>query len=334
MTTGDSLAELPVVVLPLHPPVLARVSRDGQWNVLATLASPTEATIRHAGDTLLVHDPAAGRIDILRITLAGVDLERTVSAPPATRIRDLAIDEARIFVGGSNETSAVLFFTAVDRDAPWTPLGLPESLAISGKAIDGLFVDADRNSLVALDDIVFPQAMLRFDSSHSDTTPRLTDEVELPGRTYAEHAPGIVANERWLAIRSTSVSEVGTAAWVDLLDRETLAPTARIWRSRHWGEAEMEIAYGGIGFVGTKLVVAGGEAGVGVLDTKGMRRRSRPFTWAAETRDVTKRVVWRAMKSGRAVDVVPVPRWGGALVIVETADGRATEWLSTHTSLR
>jgi hypothetical protein len=321
---GDEDASL--VVIPLDPPVLARVGCEGQWKIHATLGVTADAPIRHAAGMLVVHDPTTARTDLLRVTPQGVALERTLPEWTGTRIRDLAIDEHRIFVGGSTERSAALAFVTRDGDAAWTPLSLPESLAISGKAIDGLFVDAHRNRLVALDDIVFPHAMLRYVLGTPTAVPRLVDEVELPGRTYQEHAAGIVANDRWLAIRSTTVSDVGTGAWLDLLDRETLAPTAviRRWRDSHVGGV---IGFGGIAFVGTKLLIAGGEQGVGVFDTKGLRRRTRPFTWLDETRDVTKRVEWRSM-GRRVVDIVPVSGWRAAIVVVETTAGREAEWLA------
>jgi hypothetical protein len=139
------------------------------------------------------------------------------------------------------------------------------------KAIDELFVDGDR--LLAIDDVVRPRYSLIY-AIRERARLELVESVRMQNHTSYESVRAAALGRRWLAVISAGINHGTTTKFVAVLERESLTErrcyryvmdSMRAVQSRSTGGI---VDCTGLAFVGDVLMLAGGEAGLGIVDLR------------------------------------------------------------------
>jgi hypothetical protein len=156
---------------------------------------------------------------------------------------------------------------------------------IPRKAIDELFVDGDR--LLAIDDIVFPRYSLIY-AIRDRTQLELMQSVQMVDHTSYESVCAATLGQRWLAVISAGVNHGTWMQYVAVLERDSL--TERIcyhylvdpFEGRDAQTSGGIVKSTGLVFVGDVLALAGGDAGLGIVDLRDYEPPAvEPDRWAS-----------------------------------------------------
>lgn len=172
-----------------------------------------------------------------------------------------------LFVGGNCGKEVLGSFDLASPEPGWVPLEVPAQFRQYGKRIDDLLLDGDR--LIAVDDIVSPKYLLRYDVSEP-RAPRLLDVREIPWHSSYETIHSGAVGADWVALHSTSMNHGWQGTHIALLDRVSLSErsslTGTAKGSYRGSENETPRDWRQVAFHGNVLLVAAGTDGVGVLD--------------------------------------------------------------------
>ncbi len=195
--------------------------------------------------------------------------------PAGYRATCVAFKDRVLYVAGDCGADVIGLFDFDSPDPVWTPLPLSREfreLYRDGKRIDDLLVDGDR--LIAVDNIVIPKYLLRFDVSNPrQAVHNQTKEIPFHSSYEQIHSGAIGAD--WVALLSTSANHGWRAVHIALLDRQNLneqfALTATQSRVPRREETPPTRDWKALAFHGNTLLIAAGADGVGVLDMAGVR---------------------------------------------------------------
>ncbi|HEY1189444.1 MAG TPA: hypothetical protein VGE74_17455, partial [Gemmata sp.] len=139
--------------------------------------------------------------------------------PPAYKAECLLFHRQVLFVGGDCGKEVLGSFDLASPEPEWVPLAVPEEFRRYGKRIDDLLLDGDR--LIAVDDVVFPKYLLRYDVTNPRAA-QLAGVIGLLAHSGNETIHCGALGESWLAILSRSVTMGGGANFIGLLGRQDL----------------------------------------------------------------------------------------------------------------
>ncbi len=220
----------------------------------------------------------------LRLFELGTDALSETQAPqlPAAVIADsVVLSDARLFLGCHSEEIEkhlereklfVLDLRAANPEWEPAPMWYDSEKFNPRKSIDELFVDGDR--LLAIDDFVFPRYSLIY-AIRERTRLELEKVVKMEDHTTYESVRAATLGSRWLAVITCGVNHGTVMKFVSLLERESLAERiSYYWYKDMFEDDEDARTNGGIAdttglvFVGDELALAGGRAGLGIVDLR------------------------------------------------------------------
>ncbi|MBI5517779.1 MAG: hypothetical protein HY909_28670 [Deltaproteobacteria bacterium] len=207
---------------------------------------------------------------VLRGCFLDGEVEETVlPLPEGSEAHGLALRGAVLWVAGRCGDELLLSRDLDDPRGRWVPLEVPPEVRKKGKAVDDLVL-CDR-TLLALDDIIFPKYLLRYDVT-DPRAPALLGRHELPVHgTYERYRRG-ACGERAVALLSSTFGRGGTGFHVSFLEREGYRSRgAFTLHQRGLREGPEEPPVEGVAMVGDQAVLALGAGGVGVLDAPVVR---------------------------------------------------------------
>jgi hypothetical protein len=264
-----------------------------------------------------------------------------VSMPTDYHAECLAFAGGVLYVGGRCGKEVLGRFDFGEVSPAWVPVEVPAELRQPGKAVDDLLPDGDR--LVAVDDIVYPKYLLRYDVA-DPCRPELRRTEKLFNHGTYESILAASLGDSCVALLSSTVGMGGSARHIALLDRGSLHEFACLstW-TRRWGDdpsggrEEHQHQWQGVAWRGDVLLIAAGPEGVGILDPGGV---ARP-TPALATRDdyfgppgadarafgewCLRATVYRPVPGGAPVVGARVlPGLPDVLAVVESPDGLDT----------
>ena len=249
-----------------------------------------------------------------------------------------------LFVGGECGEEVIGSFDFARPEPKWMPLEVPKQFQKHGKRIDDLLLDGVH--LIAVDNIVFPKYLLRYDIS-SPRAPRLIGVSDLgPHGVYEHIACGAVGNT-WLALLSTSFGMGGGYAFLSLLNRHDFgehgwlqAPRNDDFTRRYSGtDPATARTWHHIIFHGDILLIAADKDGVGVLDLRSIPRPEHalvgdefrysgrldgPHRRFVEECQASLKYIRPATIGGPVVSVHSIPDSSHCLLVVETESGLDT----------
>jgi hypothetical protein len=220
----------------------------------------------------------------LRLFELGEDaLHETKALPlPVGVVADsIVLSDAVVFLGCHSDESEAhlqreklfsLDLRAANPDWQGAPMWYDGDDFIPRKAIDELFVDGDR--LLAIDDIVFPRYSLIY-AIRDRTQLELMQAVQMVDHTSYESVRAATLGQRWLAVISVGINHGTWMQFVAVLERDSLAERICYDYSIDPFEGRDAQTSGsiakstGLAFVGDVLALAGGEAGLGIVDLRG-----------------------------------------------------------------
>jgi hypothetical protein len=191
-----------------------------------------------------------------------------IRMPEGYKAAALAIKGPALYAGG-NCGKEVLGMFAIDEPEPtWVPLPIPEQFQRYGKRVDDLLVDGNR--LIAVDDKIIPQYLLRYDVS-SPLKPALVEVKELPWHTTYEHIERGALGASYLALLSSGVNHGTSTSHVAFYDREGLGARGSFSVVARHGQYRTVLdqdtrSWHDLAWCGDVLLIASDEAGVGLLD--------------------------------------------------------------------
>lgn len=144
-------------------------------------------------------------ISISRVIDGRIIEHHRVLAPENGYFLAAIAHENHLFAGGQLDSEVVGFFDLNDPQCSWQQMEVPQSMRASGKAIDDLVIDGNR--LIAIDNLLIPKFLLVYDIANPSRPKFLKYETFAHG-TYEEAIMG-AAGHQWMAVLSSSVSEVG-----------------------------------------------------------------------------------------------------------------------------
>ena len=231
-----------------------------------------------------------------------------------------------LFVGGNCGKEILGSFDFAAPEPKWTPLDVPEQFQRYGKRIDDLLLDGDW--LIAVDDIVSPKYLLRYDVA-DPRAPVLRNVREIPYHSSYETIHSAALGTDWIALFSSTMNHGWHGIHIAFLDRKLLqeygAITATVSGSYRGDEPKR--AWRHVAFHGNTLLVAAGADGVGILDLNSLRRPRQPVAqrdhgWhrTEETRRFSEvcrdNLLYRPF-GATVVRTVPVPGTRFFLVVTE-----------------
>jgi hypothetical protein len=171
-----------------------------------------------------------------------------------------------LFVGGRCGKEVIGSYDFASPEPKWTPLEVPEQFRQYGKRIDDLLLDGER--LIAVDDIVIPKYLLRYDVA-DPRNPRLLDVREIPWHSTYETIHSGALGTDWLALLSSTSNHGWWGLHIALLDRETLQEHGAMTQTKkgsfRGGGPDTQRDWRQIALQGNTLLIAAGTDGVGVL---------------------------------------------------------------------
>ncbi len=270
------------------------------------------------------------------IRRAHCDAEPAEQKFPPIRLPDgysaatLAFHGQALYVGGGCGMEVLGLYAYHDPEPAWVPLPVPEEFRRHGKRVDDLLVDGTR--LIAVDDIIVPQYLLLYDV-RAPLAPALDRVVELTYHTTYEHIEKGALGGPWLALLSSGISSGGESSHVGLYGRDALVPLGSISTGRRRGHSHTWLD---LEMCGETLLIAAGEAGVGVLDLGAVERPS-PMAWDAEShewavgqggerfmQECERRLRYVPLAAGPVVRLLTVPTTRHVLAVVRTEGGPDT----------
>lgn len=215
-----------------------------------------------------------------------------------------------LFVGGNCGQEVLGTFDFAAPEPRWAPLAVPPQFRQHGKRIDDLLLDGDR--LIAVDDIVFPKYLLRYDVS-DPRNPWLIDVADLPYHSSYERIHSAALGLDWVALFSTTANHGWRGIHIALLGRTELQERAVLSATTNppfGGTDDVERRdWRGVAFHGNTLLVAAGRDGVGVLNLDQMGTG-----FGSRVRDAMRRFLGGAPEHGdfgqrclRAIKYRPLP---------------------------
>ncbi|MBN9117952.1 MAG: hypothetical protein J0I06_02090 [Planctomycetes bacterium] len=193
--------------------------------------------------------------------------------PEGYRAACLLFHRQVLFVGGNCGNEVIGAFDLAAPEPRWVPLDVPPQFQRYGKEIDDLLLDGDR--LLAVDDIVSPKYLLRYDVD-DPRRPRLMDVLEIPWHSSYETIHSGALGTNWVALLSSSVNHGWAAVHIALFDRVTLEEQGALTKTRKGSYRRAEEPdtrdWRGLAFHGNVLLVAAGADGVGVLDLDALKK--------------------------------------------------------------
>jgi hypothetical protein len=219
----------------------------------------------------------------LRLFELGEDTLHETKAPPlpvGVVADSVVLSDALMFLGCHSDEEQrhlqreklfALDLRAADSDWHPAPMWYDSDGFNPRKSIDELFVDGDR--LLAIDDFVFPRYSLIY-AIHERTKLELVKVVQMEDHTTYESVRAATLGRRWLAVISAGVNHGVSMKFVTVLERESLAERICYDYCVDWfGDSEPQTSGGivdstGLVFVGDVLMLAGGEAGLGIIDLR------------------------------------------------------------------
>ncbi len=190
--------------------------------------------------------------------------------------------------------------------------------------MDALVFDGAR--LVAVDDVESPKWFFVFDRS-VDGEPRHVATVDLDQGPNESTLHGATVSSRWVALRSHSRHRAGVFRIVTVFTRDTLKLCGRLSEGRGtnvWGGPGTDDCWGGAAFLGERLLVAAYREGLLEVDCSTLSGDGEQRRWDFALAERSRTVAIPGAQ--RVVDVIPVERWGGALVIATNDDVRCAVW--------
>lgn len=197
-----------------------------------------------------------------------------------------------LFVGGDCGKEVIGAFDFAAPQPKWVPLEVPEQFRRHGKRIDDFLRDGDR--LIAIDDVIFPKYLLRYDIT-DPRSPRLIDVGRLLPHSGNETIHCGAIGKSWIAILSHSFTKGGGSYFIALLDRTNLGEYSRLYApsddsftQKYSRTAPKDMrTWLDIAFHDDALLIAAGKYGIGVLDLGPIPRPNSPLS-------VTDRLEWRS----------------------------------------
>lgn len=220
----------PIVLLPAGANRLARLAFDGKFELLETeplleLASEesnSAGAAPNAAGWLAVPVESGSAIRLFRTDAGRIELRMRLPVPSGYEVTCCTVHGHWLFAGGSVKKSRLSVYAEGgisllqcdlrSGEPELRPVAMPEEVTELRKAIDDLAVVG--GELVALDNIIIPKFLLRFDLADLPDL-RYVGRVEFAHGTY-ESADRLVAGDGWAAVLSTTVGGGGSSTHVSL----------------------------------------------------------------------------------------------------------------------
>jgi hypothetical protein len=205
--------------------------------------------------------------DLPRVICWNVKSKESITLPLENRYTPLAITFSSevLFIGGNTLAGDPFlgFFDLGDLALEWQLVQLPPEAIGPEKAIDALIVDGQR--LIVIDNLISPKYLLLYDISEP-LDPALISIEELPIHGTYEEVISVYAGRRWIAISSITVSGwSGAEQHIEILDKTSLHGMGGI-SEKIPDFPEYPSIWSDLAFMDDLLLVAGGQAGLGIID--------------------------------------------------------------------
>jgi len=326
-------------LLPLARELLVvRATAPGRFERVAAIdCTPSDPRCLAGEEMLAVVDAAGQRI---RLVHWGRDrqAERSIPLPPGVDAKCVAADERWIYLGGAIddpglEYPVVFVLPRDDLGSPWRQLARPIHEVCPGKAVDALGFRGE--DLIAVDDVVSPRWFFVYRRIPGGVPmlhgmPRMMDG-------FNASTAAVAFGQQRIAVLSHSDHMLGSHSVVTLYEMATLDPIAA-WSSgtqppgETWAADVPVRRWCSLGWHGETLLIAGGSAGIGMIDTAAIPHQPaarRPTDLDAD-RELPSPgdVAYRPAGRGRVVEVVPCERFGGCWAVVEDSGEREARWIA------
>ena len=315
----------PLIVLPagqdrlwrLHPAGRLEVLEDEPALEVPVTGERASGSVQNSAGWLVVAVQEGRGLQVFRIEAGRIERRLFLSVPPGYQVLCCVVRGSTLFAGGSmtsgepwpHDTIALLRGDLAASDCALQPIPLPPEVLGLRKAIDDLAIID--NELVALDDIVIPKFILRFDLADLPDLRYLGRESFAHG-TY-ESAHRLVAGDGWAAVLSSTIGMGGSSRHVALWLMPYWRPVAvlSLHHPMFGGGSTSSEEWPRIAGLGDWLLVESTTRGVGAVNVPGLLARWR------RTEPLDKEGHRRPMGLDPEADVTWFESWGGPITGID-----------------
>lgn len=315
----------PLIVLQAGTDRLCRLHVDGHLKVLVdepplelpAAGEGTSGSVPNSAGWLAVVVQDGQGVQVFRIEAGQIARRLFLPVPSDHQVLCVVVHGSTLFAGGSmtgperwaESTIALLRCDLATTECALQPVSLPIEALELRKAIDDLAVIG--NELVALDDIIVPKFILRFDLADLPDLRYLGRETFAHG-TY-ESAHRLIAGEGWAAVLSSTIGMGGSSRHVALWLMPYWRPVAvlSLHHPMFGGASEPREEWPRIVGLGDWLLVESTTRGVGAVNVPELLARWR------KTQPLDAKGQRRSMSLDPETDVTWMESWRGPVTGID-----------------